>query len=1074
MTSPILLQGAPPGPGFTLTMEDTFPGTTLNTANWNYRTGGILQGYNTAANVVVSNGLSIYGLAKTNVVGTNTYNFTCGGIISKQSFGYGYYEIQAKLSPASLPGWHQSFWEAGGIEVDGFEIPSYLPSQVDFNFIYWWTTRYVSGMNNTGIRGTYTFPAGQDSSQTNHIYGWEYTPTGVTYYVDGVAAISSTEAGPLAAVPVYITSLADNEAGAGIVAPSVMQVSYFRYYSNTYGDAKPAGTLVDITSASLTGSWATDSYAFNYNGLNNTRTSTNNGNTVKWTPNLASAGSCEVLIWNPSFYQDLTNPVIADARSAHYLVTAANGTNLPAPVDQFYAGQQWVSLGTFAFNAGTSGNVGLIVTNSVTNGIYRAGAVVFRPITNAPAAPANLRAVPGYGRIGLTWIVPMGWSSINVKRATVSGGPYTTITNVSGFGFTDTVASNGSAYFYVVSAVNTFGEGANSAEIAAIPPATMAYYDFSTGTNGWIVVDGIWNWFSSATSPSGYVYEETSTNEALAHIAAQNWSNYTALASVRMIDTGAAGGVVGRFVDSSDYYLLRIVEGPSGTIDLMKQIGGVWTYVASSAFPSETNTWYDVALVMNGTNLTGWINGNQYISATDSDLASGTIGMRTYYGSIDFIQVGAAPLTIAPSVPTAVAAMGTNAAVLLSWQMSIGANYYTVKRATNSGGPYINISYPATTNYADTNLVNGTNYYYVMTASTSGGESGYSIEVSATPVTPPPQPPIVASISNQVINAGVTLSLTVVASDPNTPSLPLNWSLLSGPIGASLNTSNGVTTWRPSVTQAGTSNLFQVVVSKNGTSVPPSFTLWPVVDTYAESGTTAGMNFGTATNLDVKLYNATTNYTRNAFLRFDLTGVTGSITNSTLELMPVATSVPGTHGISMVTNDSWGELSLTWNSQPAAGPSFATWIPQVGVPLRLPVTAPAQAALTTDRLLSFQVNALTATSDGLVSYGSRESVLVTNRPVLTINSTMLSTTQTFMVTVSPLARPALTPTLLANGSIVLTANGQYGPDLTLQVSTNLTTWNTLLTTNSPSFPFICTDTNTTGFASRFYRLLLGP
>jgi len=832
--------------------------------------------------------------------------------------------------------------------------------------------------------------------------------------------------------------------------------------------------LVDITNASFTGSWATDSYAFNYNGLNNTRTSTNNGNTVKWTPNFASAGSYEVLVWNPSFYQVLTNPVIADARSAQYLVNAANGPNLPTSVDQLYAGQQWVSLGTFAFNAGTSGNVGLTVTNAVTNGIYRAGAVVFRAITNAPAAPANLSAVPGYGQIALTWSVPMGWSSINVKRATVSGGPYTTITNVSGFGFTDTVVSNGSAYFYVVSATNTFGEGANSTEIAAIPPATMAYYDFTTGTNGWIVVDGIWNWFSSATSPSGYVYEETSTNEALAHIAAQNWSNYTAFASVRMIDTNAAGGVVGRFVDSSNYYLLRIVEGQSGEIDLMKQVQGVWTYIASSAFSSVTNTWYNVSLVMNGTNLTGWINGNQYISATDSDLTLGTIGLRTYNGSIDFTQVGAAPLSVAPSVPTAVAAAGTSAAVFLSWQMSIGVNYYTVKRATNSGGPYINVSYPATTNYTDTNLVNGTTYYYVMTASDSGGESGNSTEVSATPVSLPAEPPVVPSISNQVLNVGVTLSLTVVASDPNSPPLPLTWSLLSGPIGASLNTSNGVVTWRPSVTQAGSSNLFQVVVSKNGTSVPSSFTLWPAADTYAESGTTAGMNFGIATNLDVKLYTATTNYSRDAFLKFDLTGVTGSITNATLQLMPVAAAVPGTNGISVSSNDSWRELTLTWNNQPAAGPTFVTWTPQVGVPLQLPVTTQAQAALASDRLLSFQISAVTETSNGLVSYGSKESVLVTNRPVLTISSTMLSTTQLFIVTVSPLIRPTLTPNLLANGSIILTANGQYGPDVTVQTSTNLTTWDTLLMTNSPSFPFVCTDTNTAGFASRYYRLLLGP
>ncbi|HWS72759.1 MAG TPA: lamin tail domain-containing protein, partial [Thermoanaerobaculia bacterium] len=63
----------------------------------------------------------------------------------------------------------------------------------------------------------------------------------------------------------------------------------------------------------------------------------------------------------------------------------------------------------------------------------------------------------------------------NVKRATVPGGPYTTIApNVASPSHNDTTAVNGTQYFYVVSALNASGEGANSNEVSATPAAPVA------------------------------------------------------------------------------------------------------------------------------------------------------------------------------------------------------------------------------------------------------------------------------------------------------------------------------------------------------------------------------------------------------------------------------------------------------------------------------------------------------------------------------------------------------------------------------------------------------------------------
>jgi uncharacterized repeat protein (TIGR03806 family) len=79
--------------------------------------------------------------------------------------------------------------------------------------------------------------------------------------------------------------------------------------------------------------------------------------------------------------------------------------------------------------------------------------------------------------------------------------------------------------------------------------------------------------------------------------------------------------------------------------------------------------------------------------------------------------------------------------------------------------------------------------------------------------------PALTAISNRVILAGRTLSITNSATDPEAPPQILTYSLVgppSPPAGAGLNPSNGIFTWRPAIAQAGTTNTFNVQVADNG------------------------------------------------------------------------------------------------------------------------------------------------------------------------------------------------------------------------------------------------------------------
>ena len=125
--------------------------------------------------------------------------------------------------------------------------------------------------------------------------------------------------------------------------------------------------------------------------------------------------------------------------------------------------------------------VGLVVASTV-NGTP--GSSVFSNVQitggdgNAPslvpAAPATLLAAPGDGAVPLRWQRSFGATRYVVKRATSSGGPYTTIaTDVRGGSYTDKSVINGTTYYYTVTAANSAGMSANSPEDAARPEHPM-------------------------------------------------------------------------------------------------------------------------------------------------------------------------------------------------------------------------------------------------------------------------------------------------------------------------------------------------------------------------------------------------------------------------------------------------------------------------------------------------------------------------------------------------------------------------------------------------------------------------
>ncbi|HEV2694011.1 MAG TPA: hypothetical protein VG347_14040, partial [Verrucomicrobiae bacterium] len=106
-----------------------------------------------------------------------------------------------------------------------------------------------------------------------------------------------------------------------------------------------------------------------------------------------------------------------------------------------------------------------------------------------PSAPAGVSATAATNQVALSWTASAGAVSYNIKRSTTSGSGYATIatTTAPTVAYTDLTAVKFTQYFYVVSAVNSDGEGANSTpEATATPlgaygPSAYEPFNYATG-----------------------------------------------------------------------------------------------------------------------------------------------------------------------------------------------------------------------------------------------------------------------------------------------------------------------------------------------------------------------------------------------------------------------------------------------------------------------------------------------------------------------------------------------------------------------------------------------------------------
>ena len=146
----------------------------------------------------------------------------------------------------------------------------------------------------------------------------------------------------------------------------------------------------------------------------------------------------------------------------------------------------------------------------------------------------------------LTWNVSSGATSYNVKRSQTSAGPYTKIASPTTASYTDAGLTNGTPYYYVVSAVNSAGESSNSSEGTATPVAPPAAPTGlqAAAENAQVVL----SWTASAGATGYHVKRGIASGGPYTQVGAPAASPYT--------DTGLTSG--------TPYYYVVTAFNPGG------------------------------------------------------------------------------------------------------------------------------------------------------------------------------------------------------------------------------------------------------------------------------------------------------------------------------------------------------------------------------------------------------------------------------------------------------------------------------------------------------------------------------
>ena len=327
---------------------------------------------------------------------------------------------------------------------------------------------------------------GKDSSGNILYYGEQTGITVVDGQTSSTVTVTVTPTGSAPSAPTGVTATAGNGQVSISWSPVSGATSYNIYWSTATGVTKTTGTKLTGATSPYTHTGLTNGMTY-YHVVTavNSYGESSESNQVSATPS-STATSDTTAPTSPSVSIDsgassTTSTSVALTLSAtdNVGVTAYYASETSTTPSASAAG--WTSVtSTTSYSASVSftlssgsgtktvyvwfkdaaGNISASSSDSITLG-------------SVPSVPTGVSASAGNQQVTISWTASSGATSYNIYWSTTSGVTKTTGTQIANATspYTHTGRTNGTTYYYVVTAVNSYGEGSESSEVSGTPVA---------------------------------------------------------------------------------------------------------------------------------------------------------------------------------------------------------------------------------------------------------------------------------------------------------------------------------------------------------------------------------------------------------------------------------------------------------------------------------------------------------------------------------------------------------------------------------------------------------------------------
>ncbi|NQX63310.1 family 16 glycoside hydrolase [Paenibacillus qinlingensis] len=230
--------------------------------------------------------------------------------------------------------------------------------------------------------------------------------------------------------------------------------------------------------------------------------------------------------------------------------------------------------------------------------------------------------------VGTPVTQPFEWNQWYTVKVVVNGSSIICyLDGVEMIHMTDTTFSTGKIGFKAYNTASVYDD----VSVKDLVGTNLFSDNFDDGDSvGWTQVIGTWTVTTDGINK--LLAANSNSGENLISAGNTSWTNFAVQSRIKMTSEGvgsSGAGLLFRYQNGNNMYYFQLNRA-SNQLKILKKQAGNWTILATVSQTLSLDTWYTAKILVNGSLVKGYINGEEKISVTDNSLGTGAIGFRSY------------------------------------------------------------------------------------------------------------------------------------------------------------------------------------------------------------------------------------------------------------------------------------------------------------------------------------------------------------------------------------------------------------------------------------------------------------